>query len=136
MRVLLDLNVLLDFLLDRIPWNAEAAEIWKTHHEKQLTAVVSVASLPTLFYLLQRAEGREYASQSVRLVFDELEIASVDSATVQSALAMTGPDFEDNLQIACAVQQQTDAIVTRDPADFIASPVPVLSPAELLRTMP
>ncbi len=136
MRVLLDLNVLLDFLLDRVPWNADAAEIWKAHHEQQLMAVVSAASLPTLFYLVQRAEGREYALDSMRLVFDELEIAWVDSATVQSALAMTGPDFEDNLQIACAVQQHTDAIVTRDPADFIASPVPVMSPKELLRTIP
>ena len=69
-------------------------------------------------------------------VFDELEIASVDSGSVQSALAMSGPDFEDNLQIACAAQHQADAIVTRDPVDFIASPVLVVSPAELLRTMP
>lgn len=136
MRVLLDLNVLLDFLLDRVPWNADAAEIWKAHHEQRLMAVVSVASLPTLFYLVQRAEEREYALDSIRLVFDELEIAWVDSATVQSALVMPGPDFEDNLQIACAVQQQVDAVVTRDPVDFIASPVPVMSPKELLRTMP
>ena len=89
MRVLLDLNVLLDFLLDRVPWNADAAEVWKAHHEQRLTAVVSAASMPTLFYLAQRAEGREYALDSVRLVFDELEIAWVDAATVQSALAMT-----------------------------------------------
>lgn len=135
MRVLLDLNVLLDFLLNRAPWCAEAAEIWKAHHAERLTAVVSAASLPTVFYLVQRAEGREYALTSVHLLFDELEIAAVDLTTVQSALGMSGVDFEDNLQIACAMQHHADAIITRDPADFISSPVPILSPAELLRTL-
>ena len=135
MRVLLDLNVLLDFLLDREPWSAEAAEVWKAHHAKLLTGVVSAASLPTVFYLVQRAEGREYALTSVRLLFDEFEIAAVDLTTVQSALTMSGVDFEDNLQIACAIQHNADAIVTRYPDDFIASPVPIMSPAELLRTL-
>lgn len=135
MRVLLDVNVLLDFLLDRAPWSVEATEIWKAHHAEQLTGVVSAASLPTVFYLAQRAEGREYALTSVELLFDELEIAAVDATTVQSALAMPGVDFEDNLQIACAIQHQADVIITRDPADFISSPVPIMSPAELLRTL-
>ena len=42
-----------------------------------------------------------------------------------------GIDFEDNLQIACAVEATLDAIVTRNPKDFAGSPVPVLTPAEL-----
>ncbi len=45
---------------------------------------------------------------------------------------MTGADFEDNLQIACAVEARLDAIVTRDTKGFAGSPVPALSPAELL----
>ena len=43
-----------------------------------------------------------------------------------------GIDFEDNLQIACAVEAKLDAIVTRNAKDFVASPVLVLTPAELL----
>jgi hypothetical protein len=47
-----------------------------------------------------------------------------------------GSDFEDNLQIACAVKAGLDAIVTRNPKDFADSPVPVLTPAELLALLP
>lgn len=41
-------------------------------------------------------------------------------------------DFEDDLQIACAVAAGLDVIVSRDRAGFVHSPIPVLSPAELL----
>jgi len=43
---------------------------------------------------------------------------------------------EDNPHIACAVEARLDAIVTRNPNDFADSPVPVLTPAELLALHP
>ena len=43
-----------------------------------------------------------------------------------------GSDLEHNLQIACAIEAQLDAIVTRDPRGFALSPVVVLTPAEPL----
>jgi hypothetical protein len=45
-------------------------------------------------------------------------------------------NFEDNLQVACAVLTRLDAIVTRDPRGFAGSPVPVLAPARLLAQIP
>ncbi len=48
------------------------------------------------------------------------------------ATTFPGSDFEDNLQIACAVEATLDAIVTRNPKDFARSPVMILTPAELL----
>jgi hypothetical protein len=33
MTALLDINVVLDFLLARSPWNADAAKIWDAHHQ-------------------------------------------------------------------------------------------------------
>jgi len=49
-------------------------------------------------------------------------------------MATTFPasDFEDNLQIACAVDASLDAIVTHNPKDFGGSPVQIVTPAELL----
>jgi hypothetical protein len=51
---------------------------------------------------------------------------------LHAAQAFSGPDFEDDLQIACALQVNVDAIVTRDPRGFAASPIPVLTPADLV----
>jgi hypothetical protein len=43
-----------------------------------------------------------------------------------------GSDFEDDLQIECATEAPADAIVTRNPKDSSGSPVPIVTPAELL----
>jgi predicted nucleic acid-binding protein len=43
-------------------------------------------------------------------------------------------DFEDNIQIACAIANRLDAIVTRD-KKFQRSSIPVLTPAELLKRL-
>jgi hypothetical protein len=56
----------------------------------------------------------------------------VDRTALEMATALPGSDFEDNLHIACAAEARLDAIVTRNPKDFAGSPVPVLTPAELL----
>jgi len=49
---------------------------------------------------------------------------------------MAGSDLEDNVSMACALAAGLDAIVTRDPKGFAGSPIPVLSPTELLARLP
>ena len=49
--------------------------------------------------------------------------------------AMPGTDFEDNILIAAAGSASLDAMVTRNPADFSHSPIPVWEPAELLNRL-
>ncbi len=63
---------------------------------------------------------------------DGLARLPVDRTTLEMATTFPGSDFEDNLQIACAVEARLDAIVTRNPKDFAGSPVQILTPAELL----
>jgi hypothetical protein len=65
-----------------------------------------------------------------------LTVAPVDESMLLTALAMQGADFEDHLQIACAVQGGVDAIVTRDPQGFACAPIPVLAPSALVALLP
>jgi hypothetical protein len=44
-------------------------------------------------------------------------------------------DFEDNLQIACAITDFMQGIVTRNPADFGASPIRIYTPGEFLAAL-
>jgi hypothetical protein len=59
-------------------------------------------------------------------------ILGVDGVLLRQADALSGTDFEDNVQLAAAVSHQLDAIVTRNPNDFAGSPVLVLTPADLI----
>ncbi len=132
MRVLLDLNVLMDFLLKRQPWCVEAYAIWNATPEARLTSFVSAASLTTVFYLARKVGPQEFALNAVRLTVETLGVIPIDVDTMNVALMMSGKDFEDNVQIACAVRSDVEAIITRNPSDFTASPIPVMSPSDLL----
>lgn len=128
MRVLLDTNVVLDVLLNREPWVKGSAAVWRASDEGRITAT----TLTDIFYVSRRVAGLDTARQVVRTCLDGFEVCPVDRDALQQAEAMAGPDFEDNLQIACAVIANLDAIITRNKDDFEGAPIPALSPSELL----
>ena len=52
-----------------------------------------------------------------------MEICPVSRVVLESALGFWLVDFEDAVQVACAVAQGLDVILTRDRQDFSSSPV-------------
>ena len=132
MRVLFDTNVVLDLLLARAPFEQEAKRIWDALDEERIIGFVPASALTDIFYIARKQVGREMALDAVQTCFDSLEICTVDSQAIQKALSLPGIDFEDNLQEACAVIYELDAIVTRDKAGFKRSSIPVMTPTEVL----
>ena len=50
-RALFDTNVILDVLLDRQPWSADAKVLWQAHLNNQFAAHVTATSLTDIFYI-------------------------------------------------------------------------------------
>ena len=50
-RVLLDTNVVLDFLLDRAPFADAAAALWQANDDGQIEAYISVITPVNVFYI-------------------------------------------------------------------------------------
>jgi predicted nucleic acid-binding protein len=132
MNVLLDTNIVLDVLLERAEWLAEAEIIWNASSDGRLCSHVTASSVTDVYYISRRLVGSERARQAVRRCLDRLLIIRVGGERLEDAFAMAGADFEDDLQIACARAEGLDAIVTRNPSDFAGSPIPGLTPAELI----
>jgi len=135
MRVLLDTNVLLDSLLQRAPWNLESDEILRRAQPGVLDLAVTALTLANLFYVGRQIVGTAQARADVRRVAQTLDILPVDRSTILHADALSGSDFEDNIQIAATAIAGMDAIVTRDHSGFASSPISILSPAELLHQL-
>jgi predicted nucleic acid-binding protein len=130
MRVLLDTNVVLDVLLSREPWLDDAQALWLAADNGELSAYLSATSLTDIYYVARRLADVLRARDAIKLCLDAFEILAVDRAALERAQPLTGPDFEDNVQIASAEAAGLDAIVTRDMAGFADSTVAVLSPRE------
>lgn len=135
-RYLLDSNVILDLLLNRPPWAADSAALWDAHRQGQIRVWIAGFSVPTIFYVVRKQAGVVAARAAVHACLNTLDLVATDQAALLSAQAIGGSDFEDDLQIASAVLASVDAIVTRDPKGFAASPIPVITPADAVAALP
>lgn len=131
MRILLDVNVVLDVVLQRQEWLADAQAIWNAAAAETLDCCLPASSITDIFYITRKIVGVEKAREIVGTCLRVLTILPVDHATLVNAWSLPEPDFEDAVQIAVAIAGGLDAIVTRDESGFSQSPVPVLSPAAL-----
>jgi predicted nucleic acid-binding protein len=134
-QYLLDTSVVLDLLLNRSPWAADAAILWEAHRQSKIRAWIAAFSLPTIFYIVRKQGGLPAARTAVQACLTTLDIAPTDQATLLAAQALAGLDFEDDLQIACGLHAGVDAIVSRDPRGFAGSPIPVLIPADVVASL-
>ena len=135
MQILMDTSVVLDVLLRRTPWLTESLLVWQAIDDGRLTGWLAASTLTDIFYIVRRASSLQAAQDSVRHCLKTFAICTVDRATLEAAADLSGADFEDNLQIACATLAHLDAIVTRDQSGFRDSIIPAFTPTELLATL-
>ena len=90
------------------------------------------SSITDIFYISRKLVGADKARRIVRKCLDLPQVVNVTPDLLDAAERRDGNDYEDDVQIECASDAHLDAIVTRNPVDFAGSPVPVLTPAELL----
>jgi predicted nucleic acid-binding protein len=135
MIVLFDTNVLLDVLARREPFYAAAAAVWSLAEAHKIEGVVSAISFNNAFYIVRKANGRDRALASLRVVRGRFRAVPLDVGIVDDALASGLTDFEDAIQYASAVRAGADCIVTRDPAGFPDAGIAILSPEVLASTL-
>ncbi|MEA5472417.1 PIN domain-containing protein [Spirulina sp. 06S082] len=92
MKVLLDTNIVLDFLLEREPFREDAELLFSAIGHGDIVGYVTATTITDIFY-------------------------------------------EDALQLACAIGDKLEAIITRNPQDFIGSSLPILGVRELLDSL-
>ena len=135
MKLLLDVNVLLDVLANREPFADDAALILSAIERGRPSGFVAAHTVTTLFFLLNRAVGGRKARKAVADLLKLLQVVAVDHDRLLQALAMNWNDFEDAVQASCAAKAEVDYLVTRDETGFRGAGVEVISPAELVAVL-
>ena len=134
MRVLIDTNIVLDFLLQREPFFQDAELLFQAVDVGEVVGYVTATTLTDMSYISRKhTRSIEQARQAVSATLTVMMICPVDRAVLESAFNSGLPDFEDAVQIFSAAAQGLEAIVTRDAQGFLSSPIPILSIQELLQ---
>lgn len=132
-RLFLDTNILLDFVLDRMPFAEQAEKILQLKVTQKKRIFASALSVATVAYFV-----RKVGKDPIVVINDLMEwvqIVSLTETEFSYAAKSTFKDFEDALQFFSAQQVDADVIITRDAKGFSPSSILVQSPAQFLKSI-
>ena len=135
MRLLIDVNILLDVLQARKPHLRESSLIWKLCETRQVEGYVPALSFANLVYIMRKemdAKKIEETLKSLSLIFN---IADLKASDLKDTADLHWDDFEDAVQSVTASRIGADYIITRNTKDFKESKIPAKTPVDLLSTL-
>lgn len=132
MRLLVDVNVCLDVLLDRAPFSEASSRIWSLVEQGKLEGLVPAHGVTTIHYLVAGTRDRATARRFVGDLLRVFRVATVDAVVLQRALGLGMRDFEDAVCAAAAEATGCDLVVTRNGKDYGESPVTAVDPITAL----
>jgi len=131
MRVLIDTNVVLDFLQDREPFVDDAAKLFAKIDAGEIEGFISAITITNIYYIIRKVSGKIAAQDAIVQILTDLQICAVDKGILEQAIALNFQDFEDAVQCACGIANEVDAIITRDISGFVNAGILVIAPGEL-----
>lgn len=132
MRLLVDINVVLDVVLQRQPWAGDAALLLAGIELGRAEGYVAGHTITTVYYIAAKEKGRAGAAMVVTDLLRIMEVVPVEGADFHQALVLGLGDFEDAVQVAAGMKVEAAYLVTRNPRDFRGAPLEVRSPGEVL----
>jgi len=135
LNVLFDTNVVLDALLDREPWAEVAVALFDRVESGDLVGHLGATTITTIHYIARRNVGADAADEMMRDLLRLFEVAPVNRAVLEGALALGFDDFEDAVLHEAGRLAGARAIATRDPSGFSAATLRVYDPETLVAAL-
>jgi len=133
LALLLDTNILLDWVLQRRPFHQSSSAVIELCLSGDVDGFVAVHSVLNFYYVTRKDYSTDDRRLLSQFLCERFNIVGVDREIVLKALSALGfKDLEDDLQIQCAIETQMDYIITRDVKGFASSDVKIISPDDFL----
>jgi len=135
MRIFVDTNVLLDVIVPREDASLKITSglFLNLRDQKGYELCVSTISMATCAFYLK---GNMESVSKMKVLTKGLTILDTLSSDFQTALSFGEKDIEDAMQFCVAARSRCDLIATRDKHGFLRSPVPFMTPADILSHIP
>jgi predicted nucleic acid-binding protein len=130
MNVFLDTNVLMDVLLERQPFAADAQRLWFLAERGKIRGMVSALSFPIVYYVVRKMRGPDFAMRMLKDLRDTFHIVACDEQILHQAMDAKLSDFEDAIQYFSALRVNAVSMVSRNPHHYPKSSLPILTPEE------
>lgn len=135
MKVFVDTNVMLDFLLRRTDVFEEARTILAWGYNRRYDLFMTSLSFSNIAYIARKQLKGDDLYDCFCEIREMLSVAPVTQVELDQAVLLRADDFEDALQYCSAKTIGADCIVTRNKQDFPFSTIEVLAPKEFVQRM-
>ncbi len=134
MTVLIDTNVILDYVLKREPFAADALACIDRLIIGKAKVWLTASTITDIYYVTRKALQDSASARAVIVkLLGAFQTAGVDKTDCISALDVGVSDYEDALVSVCAKKARAEYIITRNIKDFQGSPVQAITPADFLK---
>lgn len=133
MRLLLDTNVILDFLGINDGFSDDAEDVINLAITGDAIELVSASAITDIYYVAcKRLKDRQKVINLISNMQNYIHILPVTEDDISIAIKRNWKDFEDAVQYSVAVSNQIDYIITRNPQDFEEDNIPIFTPKQFL----
>ena len=131
-KIVIDINILMDFLFKR-EGHEKAAEIFSICSKGKIKGFVCAHEITTLYYFLHKAvKDKIKIKKSLLCIMNRFSVIDVNAEILSKALNSEITDYEDAVIEVSSIEKKADYIVTRNIKDFRKSTVNAITPEELL----
>jgi predicted nucleic acid-binding protein len=129
-KVILDTNVIIDYLASRAPFYVSAGAIVDLIVRRECTGYITASGVTDIYYVLRKNLTNEACRSALRWLFRLFTVIPVLQVDCETALGYPMEDYEDALVAVCANKTRADYIITRD--EHFLKTENVVSPSDFL----
>lgn len=131
-KILVDLNIILDFLNKRNN-HQEAADLINRCAKHELSGFMCAHEVTTLsYFLVKEDKDRIKARTTITALMDIFTVIPVDEAVLRDSLLSPIADYEDAVIEVSSMKAGIDCIISRNIADFKRSRIPAYTPEQFV----
>ena len=129
-KVLIDLNIILDFLNKR-NFHQEAAQLLNRCVEGKLSGYICAHEVTTLsYFLFKEQKDKNKVAAIISSLLDIFHVIPIDETILKNSLLSPITDYEDAVIEVSAVAFDIDYILSRNISDFKLSRIPAYTPEQ------
>ena len=133
MTVLIDTNVLIDFLLHRSPYDKDATVIMEKCAKRNIQGYIAFHSVSNIFFILRKYADAKTRRDMLKKLCKMVTVTAASHEEVEKTIDREDfNDFEDGLQDRCAVGVSADYIITRNVNDYNQAEVKAIMPNDFV----
>lgn len=132
MKIFIDVNVFIDVMTKRHGWSESLRVLNLARRSQEIESCISALTVPLLYFFRRRVADETAARADVQAILKRFQVVPLNATLLDVAFVSTGPDFEDNIQLASAESIAVNHLITRNKKDFANTHLTVVNPEEWL----